>query len=144
MKKRSMKPYIIGIIILGFLIATAGISSAKINANTELAITSITGGLGSVTAEIKNLGEVTAEGVTSTISVKGGIFDKINLAHACAGCSACGTTLDPGLTKTENTREAGILFGFGSVTITVTADAQNANEVTETMNGFVLGFLVIV
>ena len=144
MKKRSIIPYIGGIILLSLLLSTVGTSGATITTTTELAITDISGGFGSVTAEITNLGEVTAEGVTSTISVQGGLFDKINLAHVCAGCSACGTTLDPGLTKTENTREVGMIFGFGSVTITVTADAENANKVTEVVDGFVLGFLVII
>ena len=143
MKKRSINLSIAGIILLSFLIVTVGTGGATTN-TTELAIIDIAGGFGSVTVEIKNLGEVTAEGVTSSISVQGGLFDKINLAHACTGCSACGTTLDPDLTKTENTREAGMVFGFGSVTITVTVDAENANKVTEVVDGFVLGFLVIV
>jgi hypothetical protein len=56
----------------------------------------------------------------------------------------CGTTLEPGMTKTESTREAGLLFGFGNIEIMVTASASNADEVSMTLSGFIFGPFVII
>ena len=78
------------------------------------------------------------------IVVKGGFLGRIDVIHICCGCCCCGTTLDPGAIKTESTREAGIIFGFGPITITASAAAVNAAEVTSEATGFVIGPIVII
>ena len=75
--------------------------------------------------------------------IKGGLLSGINLTHTCSGCSECGSTLDPGMIKTEGTRESGIIIGLGNIEISVLAWAKNAEEVNVQLNGFVFGPLVI-
>ena len=111
---------------------------------TELEIVAISGGFGSVTIDIKNIGENIAEEVSSIVSVKGGLFSEINLTHTCSGCSSCGTTLDPGAVKTENTREVGFIIGLGSIEISASAWANNAEIISKKVNGFVFGPLIII
>lgn len=106
---------------------------------TELEISNIKGGFGSISADVKNSGEYIAENVTIIINVNGGLFSNINLTHSCSGCSKCGTTLDPGKIKTENTRESNFIFGFGKINITISADATNSNEIRINKTGFVFG-----
>jgi rhodanese-related sulfurtransferase len=109
---------------------------------TELSINSIQGSLLSVSVEIENTGENIAENISTVIQVKGGIFSRINLTHNCSGCIDCGTTLPPGEIKTENTGESGLLFGFGSIEITVSTWADNAEKITTTRQGTILGIFI--
>ena len=109
---------------------------------TELDIISISGGFGSVTIDIKNIGENIAEDIASIVSIKGGLFSEINLTHASSGSSVCGSTLDPDAVKTENTRESGFIFGLGSIEISASAWANNAEIISKKANGFILGPLV--
>ncbi|GAH02091.1 unnamed protein product, partial [marine sediment metagenome] len=111
---------------------------------TELEIVAISGGFGSVTIDIKNIGENIAEEVSSIVSVRGGLFSEINLTHTCSGCSECGTTLDPGAVKTENTGEAGFIIGLGSIEVSASAWANNAEIISKKTNGFVFGPLIII
>lgn len=111
---------------------------------TELKIIDVRGGVGCIIMEIKNVGDATAEGITSFISVTGGILGMINLVHTCSGCNSCGTTLEPGAIKTESTRESGFIFGFGHIGITASAWADNANEVSVLLEGYVIGPFVII
>ncbi len=111
---------------------------------TELEIFDISGGFGSVTIDIKNIGENIAEEVSTIISVNGGFFSEINLTHTCSGCSVCESTLDPGAVKTENTRESGFIFGLGSIEISASAWANNAEIISKKANGFVFGPLLII
>lgn len=111
--------------------------------SVELEISNIRGGIGKVLIDIKNTGDTVAEDLTSTISVTGGLFNKIDIYHECSGCSDCGTTLDPGAIKTESTGESGFIFGLGRVDVFVSVSATNAGEVTQTLNGIVIGALVI-
>ena len=133
-----------GLIMMLFIGLVGPMQANELNSETELEISAIEGGMGKVTLEIANIGEVIAEDISSSISVKGGLLNKIDIYHECSGCSSCGTTLDPGATKTESTSEVGIIFGFGPVEISVMADATNADQVTQTTNGFVFGLFVIV
>lgn len=119
-------------------------SKPTIIADTTLEIAGIRGGIGSIICDIKNIGDEIAEKIQSTIVVKGGILDGVDLVHICSGCDACGTTLAPDSIKTENTIEAGFILGFGSIEVTAEAWAENANKVTETTTGFVFGPLVII
>lgn len=111
---------------------------------TNLDIIDIRGGIASVIIDIKNIGENTAEEISSTISVQGGLLSMINLTHTCSGCDTCGSTLDPNAIKTENTRESGTILGLGNIEISVSAWANNAETITKKIRGVVFGPLVII
>jgi rhodanese-related sulfurtransferase len=111
---------------------------------TYLDIIDIRGGFGSVIIDIKNTGEYTAEEISSTISVHGGLLSGINLTHTCSGCDVCGSTLDPSAIKTENTRESGFILGFGTIEVSVSAWANNAEIITKKVSGVVFGPLIII
>ena len=114
------------------------------NNEPELQISNVNGSFGAVVVEVTNIGEGIADGLVILTQVSGGLFGKVDLSHQCAGCDICGTTLEPGMTKTESTREAGLLFGFGPIEITVIAGASNADEVSLSMSGFICGPFVII
>jgi len=143
---KNKKTKIIPIGIAAMLIIIAGIQciSATEIADTELNISSVKGGLVKVSIDIENIGSITAENITSSISVTGGALNKINVLHECSGCGSCGTTLEPGAIKTESTLESGMIFGFGPITIDISAGASNADTVTMTLSGFVIGVFVII
>lgn len=141
-QKRNLKT-IAGISIV-FMIVCVGLSTSCAAAPTTLEITAVKGGFGTVSVTVKNTGTVTAENITMTISVKGGILGRINITKICSGCGNCSNSILPNATKTESTAEAGRILGFGPVTILATAEASNAARVNATYSGFVLGFLVIV
>ena len=126
------------------LLIIGPISGERTFNETELEISNVDGSLGAVVVEVKNAGDISADGLAILTYVTGGLFDNIELYHQCAGCDTCGTTLEPGMTKTESTREAGLLFGFGTIEILVTASASNADEVSVTLNGFIFGPFVII
>ncbi|MBN2603073.1 MAG: hypothetical protein JXA91_02955 [Candidatus Thermoplasmatota archaeon] len=111
---------------------------------TELKILDIRGGFGTVTTDIKNIGGNTTDGIATKINIEGGLFSKINLTHVCKGCADCGTTLEPGAIKTVSTKESGLIFGIGTVEITVSAWATNADKVELVTTGYVIGLFVIV
>ena len=114
------------------------------NDNTTLEISDIRGGIFRVTADIKNTGDVTAENFSITLSVKGGLLNNINVSHVCSGCGSCGTTIPVGGIKSESTRGSGLILGFGKIAIVVTAEAENADLVTEETTGFVIGPFVLI
>jgi hypothetical protein len=103
----------------------------------ELEIGAISGGIGKVSAEINSSGGDPVENVVWTIEVDGGLVRDINItsegnfSEIAAGGSE--------LVKTDK-----FILGLGGLDITVTADADNADEVTAETTGFVLLFLVIV
>jgi hypothetical protein len=135
---------LVGIAVM--LIFITGIQSipAQETTDTELQISEIRGGVAQVSMDIKNIGSEIAENITSSISVTGGLLNNINVYHECSGCSSCGTTLDPGAIKTESTIEAGIIFGVGPITIDVTAGASNADTITTSASGFVIGIFILI
>ena len=100
----------------------------------ELAIQNVEGPIG-VKAEVKNIGEVAASNLEYTMTVTGGILGFIN--KTVPGSKP---TLDPSAIESIT---SGLLLGFGNIVIEITANADNAVEVTETKTGFVLGILVI-
>ena len=128
------------ILLLGSVTQVVGSN----NDTTTLEIVDINGGIFGVSADIKNTGDVVAEGFIITISVKGGLFNNIDIIQECGGCGGCGTTIPIGEIKSESTRESGIIFGFGQVNIEVTAEASNADLVSEEVNGFVIGPFVLI
>ena len=134
----------VGIVVMALFITGIQCASASESEDTELTISSVKGGLAKVSIDIENIGSITAENITSSISVTGGALNKINVLHECSGCRSCGTTLEPGAIKTESTLESGIIFGFGPITIDITAGALNADTVTTTVSGFVIGVFVLI
>ena len=145
MKKNRLKHRIFGLIAgLIVLMAFGPICIGEETTETELGIDGIVGHIGAVVVAVTNVGDTVAEDITITISVEGGILGKIDIYHECSGCSQCGTTLDPGAIKTESTLEEGYIIGFGQVEITITTSASNADEVTRTLNGLVIGPFIII
>ena len=145
MKKNRLKHRIFGLIAgLIVLMAFGPICIGEETAETELEIEGVAGHIGAVVVAVTNVGDTVAEDITITISVEGGILGKIDIYHECIGCSQCGTTLDPGAIKTESTLEEGVIIGFGQVEITIAASASNADEVTRTLNGLVIGPFIII
>ncbi len=141
-----MKQKVIGAIILGLFLSILllpSISSQSVE-TTTLEITNISGGIGGVTVEVQNTGTVTANDLWVTTTISGGIFGNINIRHQCTGCSSCGTSLDPGMIKTENTLEARLLLGIGPIQISTLSGANNADDVFMEKTGFAIGPLVIV
>ena len=137
------------LLITTLLIAILLASSIQVTGNqnsdtTTLEITDIRGVIFGVTADIKNTGDVEAENFTITLSVKGGLLNKINISQECSGCGNCVTTIPVGKIKSESTKEAGIIIGFGKINIIVTAEAENADLVTEEATGFVLGPFILI
>lgn len=143
MKKVNNKRLIGFFSILMLLFLTFSmISNAKTNIGPELEIASITGRIGKVCTEIKNIGDEDAEKIVITISVSGGILNRINVSKTCSGCGSCNTTIAPNASKTECTDK--FIFGLGNINITVIAEAENAEKVTSTKNGLIVGFIILV
>ena len=107
-------------------------------------ITTAKGGFGKVSVTVKNIGENTAENITMMIFVSGGFSNSINITKICSGCGNCCNLIAPNATKTESTAEEGRIFGFGPIIINTYAEASNAEQVSKTFNGFILGFIVII
>jgi hypothetical protein len=109
---------------------------------SELEIVRIYGRIGRVCTEIKNIGDQEAEEVVITITVQGGIFQRINVTKICSGCGSCNTTIPPNGSKIECTNT--FILGLGNIDITVTAEANNSAKVTNTKTGLVIGFFIII
>jgi len=141
MKVKIICGLCIGLIILISIIpGTFG----QVMADTELEINDIRSVMGGIETDVKNIGDSIAEGISISIFVSGGIFNNIDIQHDCGGCADCGTTIAVGSIKTENSLEAGFIMGIGSIEITITASASNANEVSETVNGLIIGPFIII
>jgi len=82
--------------------------------HARLQFGNITFGLGKVSAVIKNVGDADAVNTTATIAVRGGILGRVNKTKTVT------TTIEAGKDITVTTE--GIIFGFGYVTIMVSAD----------------------
>jgi hypothetical protein len=98
-----------------------------------LKITNIIGRLG-VTAEITNIGNDDALNATLTLTITGGFFEFINTSI---------TTSPSPLKPQENVQEKTLIFGLGRITIVVTAEASNANQVSKEATAFLLGPFVL-
>ena len=129
-----------------FMIATTllFLPSVASQESTSLEIIGFSGGVGGVTVDIENTGNVAAEEVWVITTVSGGFLGNIDITHECTGCSSCGSSLAPGSIKTENSREAAFLLGFGPIEITTSAGATNADEISDVASGFALGPIVII
>ena len=88
---------------------------------------------------IKNVGGTTAYNVQWKITIRGGILLRINK-------TVSGAIPTPILAGEQSIVESGFIsiFGFGPIEITVTAWADNAPEVTKTLDGFVVLIFIII
>ena len=100
----------------------------------ELSIINIKGPIG-VNAEVKNIGDADANNLEYTMTVTGGILGFINKT-----VSGSETALAPNAIVAVG---SGLILGFGEIAIEITANADNAVEVTATKTAFVLGIFVI-
>lgn len=103
-------------------------------AKAELQILNIKGPIG-VNAEIKDIGEADANNLDWSMTVTGGILGLINKT-----ADGTKTVLASGAIEAIG---SGLILGLGPITIEITANADNAAEVTVTKTAFVLGILVI-
>jgi len=142
-KKNIRKVSCLSIILMMVFIAV-GTSCTATQPPTTLDIIAVKGGVGTVSVTIKNIGNSTVENETMTFSVKGGILNGINITKTDIGCLNCSHTIEPNATKTMSTVKEGKIIGFGSIIITVSTEAANAERVNKTLKGVVLGFLVII
>jgi hypothetical protein len=142
MKQKEILYAGLSLIIVLIFFTTLGSSTS--DDQTELEIVSLKAGFGAVIVEIENVGSETAIDIASSIKISGGLFNGIDLIHVCDGCSVCGSTLAPGSIKSESSREAGFLFGIGPVSIHCTASAKNADMVSMTAEGTLIGPILII
>ena len=143
MSKRSLETRIlVGAVFILLTASLVPLTAGVENSSAELEITAIRGGFGKVCIEIKNVGDEVAEQVVSTISVKGGIFNRIDVFKLCSGCGQCNNSIPPDGFKEECTDQ--FIFGFGSVDIVATVNATGVSTVEKTASAFVIGPLVIV
>lgn len=142
-RKKITNLFTVSLMILILLVVIPS-DVAERTVDTELEISAINGGFAQVTIDVKNIGTEIAEEIEMTIEVKGGFLSGIDVLQVCSGCSSCGTTLDPGAIKTESTKEAGLILGFGPISVDASASAINAPEVSLAVTGFVFGPFVII
>ncbi len=105
--------------------------------NTPLRITEITGGFGKICVEINNNHDSAIEDITWSITVQGGILNRINVVTE-------GTidVLDEGASEIVCTDR--FIFGLGPIEITATAESNTAGISTRTSGGTVLLFFIII
>lgn len=144
MRKRHLKLNlgIMTILVLLTINLAPMISGLGNNLGPELEISDIKGGFSKVCIEIQNTGDAVAEKVTSTISVKGGILNRIDIFKTCSGCGQCNNSIVPGGSKIECTDQ--LIIGIGSIDIIATANATDVATIEKTATGFVIGPFVIV
>lgn len=130
-----------GVISILLMMAFAPMSASTQTLGPELKIQNISGGFGKVCIEIVNVGDEVAEEVKSTISVKGGLLDGIDIYKECSGCGGCNSSIPPDGIKTECTEQ--FIFGFGSVDIVATANATGVSTVEEIATAFVFGPFIL-
>ena len=107
-------------------------------AHPTLEIGEITGGIGKVSAVIKNVGEADATDVDWNISVTGGLIGRINID---TGDTIASLAIGEETTVTTE----GFIFGLGNLDIDVVASCAEAvpNSVEKTATGKVLIFFVL-
>jgi hypothetical protein len=135
-----MKKKIVGILIC-MLISVLFLSvSVGADPGPDLEI-NINGGWGTNLA-INNVGDEDAIDVEITVFIEGGIFGlvDISLEHYRLGDIKVGD----GFTLRLDRSYGGWVSGFGPIELNVTAGASNAEQVTNTVNGFMLFVLIII
>jgi PKD repeat protein len=98
-------------------------------------IGTLKGGLLQVSAEIKSVGNVDANNVVWTITIKGGLLGLINVSANGTIASLAPGTSENGIAKS--------IFGLGKITINVTAVADDVTPVKKNANAIVLGPFIL-
>jgi len=144
MKKRNLKLNLCIITVIALLMIITAPMTAGLEGNLgpELEISDIKGGFAKVCIEIQNIGDNIAEEVSSTISVEGGFFNRIDIFKECSGCGHCNTSILPGCSKKECTDQ--LILGIGPIEIIATVNATGLSTIEKTSTGFVIGPFVIV
>jgi hypothetical protein len=99
-----------------------------------LSIGTIQGPIG-IESEVTNIGEVPARTIDWTIQVTGGILKKVDK-------TATGTITELEVGASE-TISLGMFFGLGKIQITITAVAENADEVSVTKSAILIGPIIL-
>ena len=132
-----MKNKLVGILVCMLLLIPALSMSAAADSEAKLDI-QIFGGfplpvlIRNAGGVIVNIGDTTAYNISYTLSIIGGTSGNIDITYG-----GYYEYLEPGDALGVITPNAN---GFGLVTITLTASATNAGNVTETAKGFQLGY----
>ncbi len=130
----------LGIIIVFVLTCLIITTIGSAAGNTTLTIEKIYGNRGKVCFTVRNIGNETATNLSTTILVTGGFFHRININQTCQGSCGCNTTLLPNARVTRCAN----LFGLGIITMTFSAKAANAPEVSANATGRIMIFFVII
>lgn len=100
--------------------------------NSIITIEDISGGMGTVSATLHNIGNETINNVEWTIRVNGGLFNLIDV-ETTGNIASISAGDENDITITES------LFGLGPVTIEINVQADNAYDQLSEVNGFILG-----
>ena len=100
----------------------------------ELSVLNIKGPIG-IKADVQNIGEKDASNLEWSIVVTGGLLGRVN-----ATATGTAVTLAAGATAPMSLE---MFFGFGKISIVITASASNAVEVSATKSAFLLGPFVV-
>jgi hypothetical protein len=108
--KKIIPFVVVGILVLGGLGAGA---RNELKKSTE--IVEVTGGIGQINVAIENTGEYTFDTLEWTVSVRGGVLDRIKMKDAGQI-----TKFDIQTTKISKTGK--FIFGLGQIDITINAE----------------------
>jgi hypothetical protein len=100
---------------------------------TQLAIGNIKGPMG-IKADVQNIGADNATDVQWSITVTGGVLNRVNAIVTGTTASLLAGESVPLWVWT--------FFGLGTITIIITAEAKNANQISSTKSAFLLGSFV--
>lgn len=102
---------------------------------TEISIGNIKGPFG-INADVSNIGGIEpAKNVTWSIAVTGGLFQRVTVLKT-------GTLSEIGVGSSV-VIETDMFFGFGKISIEITAKANNAPEASESRTAFIIGPFVV-
>lgn len=108
---------------------------------TELEITSVQSGFGFFSFTLKNKGDYTAEGISSTIYINGGLFSNRAVNYSIEDSLS---NLQSGDRKTITSQDACFIVGIGPIDIDISVAAANAETIYLSKSGFILGpFLIL-
>ena len=108
---------------------------------TDLQNKNISGGFGSISFKIKNIGEFTAENISSEIKIKGGILSLVNLTYQINNKDA---VIEKDSEINLNTKNQGFILGFGKINITISTWAKNSDKTTTFKDAFLLGIYILI
>jgi hypothetical protein len=133
MEGNNMKKKLISILLFIFIF----LNLQNINAMNvpELEISNIEGGIFNIHIQIKNVGNTDAINVEWNITILGGLL-------APSSRQSSNSNL---IIKSNDSIHimSSLLLGFGKITATIKVKADDVNEISKTIDAFVLGFYVI-